>query len=303
MIIYIKWILKPVDKPKSHFIITFDKNTKYFIDLNWNFKSINQGFYIPFLRYGHFLFRALQEKSVQKSLDILMEILPRYHIKLSLTKTKTLEISPKETQDYLSAIVQLNGIPIGHVKELKLLRATIHYNSMHSVAHEIQIRIAITTQKFNQMARTLQNKRIPIKLRTLLFNLKCRSVLCYGIENMILMANPSQKICCCFTFLLRRMIAKGFEKHQNSYRFVMTNEKVLQICNTQSLASFINNRQTSLLAHIIRRENSNLVKQLLFHPSTKKGPGRRSLTLLQTIMDKNGISKEEFLKGVLARIY
>ena len=66
---------------------------------------------------------------------------------------------------------------------------------------ETQIRMVITIQRFNQIARTLQIKNI--KLRTALMNLDFRIFLCNGIENMALKSKKFPNLSSCYTFLLR----------------------------------------------------------------------------------------------------
>ena len=157
--------------------------------------------------------------------------------------------------------------------------------------------------EFPQMSKKLQNKRIPLKTRVFLMNMLVRPILTYGLENMPLMQIQTQKLDSTYIHFLRRMVKGGFRRIENTYKLVLTNEKLLQICQTVNLQEFVLKRQTSFIAHQIRRNNDHMVKQLMFNVESKIGRGRPSHTLIEKIVSNLQISRDRFYEFCLLRKY
>ena len=94
---------------------------------------------------------------------------------------------------------------------------------------------------------------------------------------------------------IRKMTKGGFKRKADTYAFVYTNKDLLRIADTTDLVSYIKRQQRNYVCHIVRKDNTSIVKRLLFNADNAKKPGPKT-TLLSSVL-----SSEECTPGVLFR--
>ena len=108
------------------------------------------------------------------------------------------------------------------------------------------------------------------RLRITIFNALIRSRLTYGCQTWTLNSSQLKRVSSFHCGLLRRMVRGGFKIQDNRMAFKFTNDAILQLCKTENIETFIARQQRNFLAHIVRRDDSSLMKQLMFNDLVRK---------------------------------
>ena len=75
------------------------------------------------------------------------------------------------------------------------------------------------------------------------------------------------------------MVRGGFERKvdendDETYQFVLSNSKILEIRGTEDVLDYVKRMQANYLGHIARQKNTSIVKRLLFNDDQNKKRGR-----------------------------
>ena len=108
-----------------------------------------------------------------------------------------------------------------------------------------------------------------------------------------------------YVSFLRKMVNGGYRRkkeYEGDMRYVLTNEELLRMGKTTDIAAFVKRQQRNYLAHIVRKDNSSIVKRLLFNNDIGHKPGRQA-TLLTAVMKSEGCTRDEFFTGAAQRKY
>lgn len=228
---------------------------------------------------------------LQKALIILNNTFMRFHLQINIAKTKTMIVnSHQHFASYPATICKLNGIPIENVKKFRYLGDDIQYDQPTTGDAEVDLRISVAENKFNQLYKKLTNKNIKLQWRVMIFNSMVRSRLTYSCQTWNLNKQQQQRIRSCYNTMLRKMIRRGFERRnrdENDFSFIITNDDVLRICKTEDVITYTEKQQTKYLAHIARRSNDNTAKRLLFNDNKNRKRGRPIKTLEQYVLESN----------------
>ena len=146
---------------------------------------------------------------------------------------------------------------------------------------------------------------IALRTRVTILNSLVRSRLTYACQTWTLSTSQRDRSNSFYCGLLRRMIRGGFKRKTDSMAYILSNEDVLRICNTEMLETFVARQQKAFLAHIIRRDDNSLVKQLTFNNDDNKRRGRFT-TLCKTVLQREAQSNErmspnEFYRSAISR--
>ena len=98
------------------------------------------------------------------------------------------------------------------------------------------------------------------------------------------------------------MLKGGYRRKKNSWSFVLTNEDILTMCNTENLCKYIERQQRNFVSHIIRMENANGTKQLLFNNNPSNLPGREN-TLYSAVMKNENVTADVLNNKAMTRQY
>ena len=175
------------------------------------------------------------------------------------------------------SLLNISGNQIENVKEFKYL----------------DNRILSATGKFHELKNVLTDHRVSLSTRRKLLESCIRTILTYCTEAELPNAEELRKLESCWFGIQRRMIRNGWKRKtdndgQETFALKYRNEDVQQIVGTSSLSDFIHIRYLKYIAHICRRPNMNLTKQLLFiNPTAKyiRDPWKKISQLLN--MDKD----------------
>ena len=187
-------------------------------------------------------------------------------------------------QPHPESIVKLNDQVIENVEVFRYLGDDIRFDQPSTGDAEIDLRIAVATNKYNQMSKKLQNRRIYLKTRVYLLNVMVRSRLTYSCQTWNINKHQQERIRSAYTSLLRRMVRGGFERKvdendDETYQFVLSNSKILEICGTEDVLDYVKRMQANYLGHIARQKNTSIVKRLLFNDDKNKKRSRPIKTL------------------------
>ena len=100
--------------------------------------------------------------------------------------------------------------------------------------------------------------------------------------------------------LLRRMVRGGFQRQDDRMAFKFTNDAILELCKTENIETFIARQQRNFLAHIVRRDDSSLMKQLTFNNDSVRKRGR-STTLRKLVLQRETIDPNNFYTQAIQR--
>ena len=204
-------------------------------------------------------------------------------------------------EEYPETICKLDGFKIKNVRVFKYLGANIQYRETSTGDTEINQRIDSAEARYYEHAKKLMNFRISIKTRVLILNALVRSRLAYGCQVWTLTVEQRRRINSFYCGLLRRMIRGGFNRKDNSMAFKLSNETLLDMCNTESIEMFVARQQRQYLAHIIRREDESLVKKLTFNDDEAHVPGPCT-TLRSSVMKREVIHEHDFYRRCIMNL-
>ena len=207
-----------------------------------------------------------------------------------------------EDEEYPDVICNLDGCEIKNVKLFKYLGANIHFKESTTGDAEINQRIESAECKFYQHAKNLMNFKIALRVRVNIFNALTRSRLTYGCQTWTITTAQQSRLNSFYCGMLRRMIRGGYKRKEDRMAFVMTNEAILGLCKTDNVGSYIERLQQQFLAHIIRREDSAIVKQVTFNNDSVRRRGRYT-TLRKQVLSRLRITPNEFYKRSMERVF
>ena len=87
------------------------------------------------------------------------------------------------------------------------------------------------------------------------------------------------------------------ENDDETYQFVLSNSKILEICGTEDVLDYVKCMQAN--GHIARQKNTSIVKRLLFNDDQNKKRGRPIKTLEHHVLE--GKSADNFYREALKK--
>ena len=78
--------------------------------------------------------------------------------------------------------------------------------------------------------------------------------------------------------MLRKLVQNGSKTED--FRYVYLNERILQICKSEDIHTYVARQQESYLEHLARQSNKCLTKRLLFNVNKRTKVGRPAETCL-----------------------
>ena len=92
--------------------------------------------------------------------------------------------------------------------------------------------------------------------------------------------------------MLRKMLRNGYRRVEGTFTYVLTNEQILKNCEIVCVGGFIANQQKKYLAHVIRMDDTAIVKRLAFNANRSTVPGR-IITLFSSVLTNEGCPAED----------
>ena len=239
--------------------------------------------------------------NMQEGLIMLNKTFKRFGLKINVSKTKSMIFNFDGLEaEYPDSICSLEGGRIDNVKKFIYLGASIWYNDPLTGDAELNQRMESAECKYYEHAKKFMNYRINLGTRVKILNALVRSRLSYGCQTWTLNAVQLNKLNSFYCGLLRRMMRDGFKRKEDRMAFVHSNDAILTKCKTEKMHTFIARQQKSFLAHIVRKEDDALIKQLTFNsdPIRKRG---RSNTLRKTVLQHEKIEPNTFYREAILR--
>ena len=98
------------------------------------------------------------------------------------------------------------------------------------------------------------------------------------------------------------MVKGGYKRKPDSWSFVHTNENLLKMAKTMSLTEYVQRQQLKYFGHIVRADNSSIVKRLTFNNDVSRRQGRQT-TLKSAVIANSAHSPEELYARAMNREY
>ena len=96
------------------------------------------------------------------------------------------------------------------------------------------------------------------------------------------------------------MVRGGYKRKEDEWGYQMTNQKLLELCNTESISAFTARQKQRYLAHIIRLPDMSITKRIAFNSDLPTRPGRRT-TFLKSVLQIDGSSIQSFARKAVEK--
>ena len=237
---------------------------------------------------------------IKKGIDILYSTFDRYRLNINSIKTKAMILNCMEPQP--ETITSNKGKMLEIVQSYKYLGCEIKANECTTGDTEINLRIDAGECKFFATSHNFLNMKINLKIRALLLNSLVRSRLVYGCQTWVINSHQMNRISAAYNGMLRKMTKGGYKRKADSWAFVHTNIDIQRMAKVESLESFVKKQQRNYVAHIIRKENSSLVKRLLFNNNVSHRQGPQT-TILSSVLKNENATDNTFYVDARNRMF
>ena len=126
--------------------------------------------------------------------------------------------------------------------------------------------------------------KINIKTKTEMLNSLVRSRMLYSCQTWCCTKTQLTHINAIYISFLRRMIKGGYRRKDDSWAFVLKNSDLLRIAKTEDVHSFVNRQRSNFVAKINQKENTSILKRLLYNDDdAKKRPKASLLSMINRL--------------------
>ena len=267
-------------------------------------RDLSGSYVIDWIGYADDLILAFTSKSsLQNALTELNDTFSRFGLKINTSKTKTMVLNQQHTdKTYPKTVSHIDGVLRENVEVFRYLGAQIKYDEPTTGDAELELRVDSAVAKFYELGMKLMNYKIGLRTRVKILNSLVRSRLTYSCQCWSLTEKQKQKLTSTYNGFLRRMVKGGYRRKKDSWSFILTNNEILKMCNTEEIAKFIQKQQRTFVARAIRMENTSGTKKLLFNNNPSRVPGR-SITLYSSVMKSEGITNETLIQRSIDHKY
>ena len=188
------------------------------------------------------------------------------------------------------------------------------FNDSHIGERELNYRINCAKGAFAQHRKMLQNNKIAQSTRTIFLNGLVRSRLTYGCHAWRPTQLERNKLSTTYNHFLRSMISNGFKRinppsvcdtsqdpESVDWSYKIFNVLLFRITKMQSLEDFYHSQQKNWIAHVVRRENSDIVKLFAFHVTKIARRGRPIPSIMERAIGQSQLERDQFLKQCFLR--
>ena len=135
----------------------------------------------------------------------------------------------------------------------KYLGTTIHQEG--GCQTEVTLRIGKAWNKWRELTGVLCDKKIPKKLKVLIYKTVIRPTLLYGNETWPINDNLARKISACEMRMLRYCLKISLEEHR-------TNEDIRKEANVIDITTLMRRRRLEWFGHVYRRKENEDIKRV-----------------------------------------
>lgn len=243
------------------------------------------------------------EDSLRRGVKLLDDVFRRYRLNINISKTKTMILNQQyEEKQYPTTISSLRGIHLDNVTSYHYLGCEIKYDEASTGETELNLRADAADCKFYSLSRNLFNMKIQLKTRILMLNSLVRSIIVYACQTWSLTNTQLNRLNSQYVSFIRKMVKGGYKRKPDSWSFVHTNENLLKMAKTMSLTEYVQRQQLKYFGHIVRADNSSIVKRLTFNNDVSRRQGRQT-TLKSAVIANSAYSPEELYERAMNREY
>ena len=255
-------------------------------------------------------------EELQECINILVKVFEEFGLQINKSKTETMIINARTTPP--ESIISINQISIKNTTEFKYLGVWTSSDTLHIGSKEIDYRINLAHNAFAENRKMFTNFNIPLQTRIQFLNALVRTRLTYGCHCWRPSTQELSKLQSAYHYFLRCMVYNGHKRvnpptnqlpnsqissdndsddeEESDWRYIINNERLFHITKVQSIKEYYEQQQQNFVSHIIRRENNNLAKKLMFHNERNIKRGRKSPSILEKVIKRSGFGKSEFIK-------
>lgn len=220
-------------------------------------------------------------------MDTLNTTFYRYGLTINVSKTKTMILNQQYlNSEYPTTISMLNDVRVENVQIFRYLGCQIKYDEPGTGDTETELRIDCAVCKFYELGRQFMNHNIAIVTRVKILNSLVRSRLTYSCQAWSMTKLQLARVGSAYMAMLRKMVSGGYRRKPNSWSYVLTNDDLLRICETDSIKSYVSRQQRNFVAHMVRKEDTSMVKRLLFNNNESRKTGPRTSLYLTVIANE-----------------
>jgi calcineurin-like phosphoesterase family protein len=214
---------------------------------------------------------ATSEQQLQKQMNNWCLVFKEFKLKLNVQKTEVLLVSriPRKVN------IVVENSELKQTERFKYLGSIVSDNARRE--EEIYTRISNYSKHVGLLYPLLKDKSVPRKAKRLIYLTILRPLLIYGHESWVLTKSIESKIQAAEMKVLR--LIRGVNIMDK-----MRNETIRKELDIQSILTTVKNSQLRWFGHVMRRDDSSLVKNILDYKVKGKRPtGRPRRTYLRHI--------------------
>ena len=241
------------------------------------------------------------EESLQQGIVTLDETFRQYRLNINTSKTKTMILSQQhDEREYPKSIATLRGKQLENVRTYRYLGCEIKYDEPTTGETELNFRCDAAACKFYSLGRNMMNTKIRLKTRVLMLNSLVRSRIVYSSQTWSVTKTQINRMNSLYISLIRKMAKGEYKRKTDSMSYRLTNADLLRVSGTEDLRGFIQRQQRNYVGHVIRKDNTSIVKRLLFNDDASHKPGRMT-TLLSSVLTAEECTLEQLCNNAMNR--
>ena len=186
------------------------------------------------------------EQNLQKLMDNLIYYSEGANLVINTKKTKVMANRP--------ANISVNGTILEQVPFYKYLGSYIDPEC--NLDKELNVRIGKAWGQFNKLSR-VWNSKATIRTKMRIYQSSIRSTMTYACETWALTTKQEKKLDATDRKIMRRILNIRWSQK-------MTNIELYNITKLEPMSSFVTKMRLKWLGHVLRFEDNNVVKQLLY---------------------------------------
>ncbi|XP_046848167.1 uncharacterized protein LOC124441744 [Xenia sp. Carnegie-2017] len=229
-----------------------------------------------------------KREHLEGRLEEWRRILEDVGLKVSRAKTEYLPPSGCIGNIKLREYAGPGNTDLPKCETFKYLGTTIHQDG--GCKTEVELRISRAWNKWRELTGVLCDKKMPKKLKILIYKTVIRPVLLYGNETWSVTDYLAEKISVCEMRMIRYCLGVSLEEHR-------TNESIREEANVMSILKLMRRKRLQWFGHVCRREEDvdiRRVYEMQMEGRRKRGrPKHRWKDTIRRDMQLCGVKEED----------
>jgi len=133
-----------------------------------------------------------------------------------------------------------------------------------------------------------------------MLNSLVRSRIVYSCQTWSTTKTQLNRMNALYMSFIRKMTSGGYNRNNDAWSYIYSNDDLLRISQTTDLTTYIKRQQRTFVCNIVRKDNTSIVKRLMFNSDASHKPGLQT-TLLSSVL-KDSTPDELFRKASLRQL-